>query len=56
MSRGRSLLPTRIMGHRSLAEMYAKDVLSDVDDGAADVSTAPLGGIKTYVSLRRTPS
>jgi hypothetical protein len=36
----RSAPRTRIMGHRSLAEMYAKEVLSDVEDGAADVSTA----------------
>jgi hypothetical protein len=26
------------MGHRSLAEMYAKEVLSEVEDGAAGVS------------------
>lgn len=30
-------------GHRSLAEMYAKEVLSDVKEGAVDVSLGPAG-------------
>ena len=32
------------MGHRSLAEMYAKEVLSEVDEGAAEVRVGRLVG------------
>lgn len=31
------MVPTRMTGQRSLAEMYANEVLSDVTDGAADI-------------------
>jgi hypothetical protein len=37
-----SVLRTIITGQRSLAEIYAKDVLSAVEDGAATVSRVKL--------------
>ena len=45
-----------MIGHRSLAEMYAKEVLSEVEESAVDVSMDLFwGGIGTYEFLRRSP-
>ena len=45
-----------MIGHRSLAEMYAKEVLSEVEEGAADVSMDLFwGGTDTYEFLYRSP-
>ena len=43
---------TRIMGQRSLAEMYAKEVLSEVEEGAANVSSSYCGGVLIPTGLR----
>lgn len=43
--------PTRMIGHRSLAEMYAKEVLSEVEEGAADVSMDLFGEGLTHTGL-----
>ena len=40
------------MGHRSLAEMYAKEVLSEVEEGAADVRMALSWLALTHTNLR----
>ncbi len=40
------------MGHRSLAEMYANEFLSEVAEGAADVKMAFSGLALTHTGLR----
>jgi hypothetical protein len=39
-------------GQRSLAEMYANEVLSDVEDGAVDVRLAYFLGMKLLTGFR----
>lgn len=46
---------TRITGQRSRAEMYAKEVLSDVDERAEELAEVIMINGKTYGSWYRTP-
>lgn len=47
---------TIMTGQRSRAEMYAKEVLSDVEYSAIDVRLVGFVDIHAYGSLYRTPS